>query len=34
MNHGRIWRERLSLDEVLSTEAAGHVLDLFQEARP
>lgn len=25
------WRERLSLDEVLSTEAADHVLDLFQE---
>lgn len=25
------WRERLSLDEVLSTETAGHVLDLFQE---
>ena len=25
------WRERLSLDEVLSTDAADHVLDLFQE---
>lgn len=25
------WRERLSLDEVLSMEAADHVLDLFQE---
>jgi hypothetical protein len=25
------WRERLSLDQVLSTEAADHVLELFQE---
>lgn len=25
------WRARLSLDDVLSTEPAGHVLDLFQE---
>jgi hypothetical protein len=25
------WRGRLSLDEVFSTDAAGHVLELFQE---